>query len=75
MWFPRSPTRAEVYVLLVFGAVVFFAMGIFSIIWSINPPPDRHDLAPMVLRGGIFSLGFAALLIIALVVGKRMTDD
>ena len=75
MWFPRSPTRAEVYVLLVFGAVVFFATGVFAIIWSIKPPPDRHELAPIVFRYGICFLSFAALLIIALVVGKRMTDD
>ncbi|HEY4256486.1 MAG TPA: hypothetical protein VGM66_04660 [Candidatus Udaeobacter sp.] len=74
MWFPRPPTRAEVYVLLAFGAVVFFALGVFFIVWGITAPADKHDFAPGVIRYGIFCMLFAITLIIALVVGKRMID-
>jgi hypothetical protein len=73
MWFPRSPNGAEVYVLLVFGAFVFFVLGAFGIICGLIALADRQQLAHAAIRYGLFCILLSATLIIGLVVGKRRT--
>ena len=67
-----KPTPSEYAVLTALASAVFIVLGVVALVVALRAPEEKQELAEVVMRGGLVSLGVGLTIVVAIRLFRRL---